>query len=149
MGGCVNHLLLAGIVGVFALLQCGCGSIRPPPGTVMEQRRMLTTGYCSCRKCCGWERRWFKTVDSAGREKRVGVTASGTKAHTGTIAADRSYPFGTVMYIDGYGYGRVEDRGGAIKGDHIDLFFSSHSAALKWGKRWRDVKIWIKKKTGY
>ena len=55
----------------------------------------------------------------------------------GTIAADtRFYPFGTRMYIPGYGWGVVEDRGGAIKGpDRIDLYFKSHDDALKWGRQ--------------
>ena len=35
----------------------------------------------------------------------------------GTIAADTEYyPFGTRMYVPGYGGGLVEDRGGAIQG---------------------------------
>ncbi len=61
----------------------------------------------------------------------------------GTIAADtRYYPFGTRMHIPGYGWGVVEDRGGAIKGpDRIDLFFDSHSDALKWGRQ--KVKVTI------
>jgi 3D (Asp-Asp-Asp) domain-containing protein len=132
---------------VFALMQCGCVGIRPPAGSVMVERRMLTTGYCKCGKCCGWERQWWWAVDAAGREKKVGFTASGARARYGTIAADTTqYPFGTVMYIPGYGYGRVEDRGRAIKGEHVDLFFGSHGTALKWGKRWRDVKVWLKGK---
>jgi len=55
----------------------------------------------------------------------------------GTIAADtKYYPFGTRMYIPGYGWGTVEDRGGAIKGpDRIDLYFDSHADALGWGRR--------------
>ncbi len=55
----------------------------------------------------------------------------------GTIAADTQYyPFGTRMYVPGYGWGVVEDRGGAIKGpDRIDLYYKSHSDALKWGRR--------------
>ena len=55
----------------------------------------------------------------------------------GTIAADtRYYPFGTRMYVPGYGWGVVEDRGSAIKGiDRIDLYFNSHSEALEWGRR--------------
>lgn len=73
----------------------------------------------------------------------MGVTASGTHARHGTIAADASrYPFGTVIYVPGYGYGRVEDRGGAIQGDHVDLFFSSHDEAREWGRRILRVKIW-------
>jgi hypothetical protein len=61
----------------------------------------------------------------------------------GTLAADtRYYPFGTRMYIPGYGYGRVEDRGGAIKGSRrLDAFFSSHRKALKWGRQRLSVKI--------
>jgi len=61
----------------------------------------------------------------------------------GTIAADtKYYPFGTRMYIPGYGWGVVEDRGGAIKGkDRIDLYFDSHEAALKWGRRKLPVTI--------
>ncbi len=40
------------------------------------------------------------------------------------------------MYVPGYGWGVVEDRGGAIKGpDRIDIFYDSHSDALQWGRR--------------
>lgn len=55
----------------------------------------------------------------------------------GTIAADtKYYPFGTRMHVPGYGWGVVEDRGGAIKGpDRIDLFFDSHNDALTWGRK--------------
>ena len=55
----------------------------------------------------------------------------------GTIAADtRYYPFGTRMYVPGYGWGVVEDRGGAIKGvDRIDIFYDSHTEALQWGRK--------------
>ncbi len=59
----------------------------------------------------------------------------------GSIAADTQYyPFGTRMYIPGYGWGEVVDRGGAIKGpDRIDLYFSSHQGALRWGRK----KVWV------
>jgi len=62
----------------------------------------------------------------------------------GTIAADtRYYPFGTHMYVPGYGHGVVEDRGSAIKGpNRIDLYFDSHSDALTWGRR--KVRVIIK-----
>lgn len=55
----------------------------------------------------------------------------------GTIAADtKYYPFGTRMYVPGYGWGTVEDRGGAIKGpDRIDIFYNSHTEALQWGRQ--------------
>lgn len=61
----------------------------------------------------------------------------------GTIAADtRYYPFGTRMYVPGYGWGVVEDRGGAIKGkNRIDLYFDSHQDALRWGRKKVPVTI--------
>ena len=44
------------------------------------------------------------------------------------------------MVIDGHTY-TVEDRGGAIKGNKIDVYFSSHSKALQWGVRYCDVYV--------
>jgi hypothetical protein len=63
--------------------------------------------------------------------------------HPGTIAADTMYyPFGTQMYVPGYGDGVVEDRGSAIKGDkRIDLYFNSHDRARQWGRQTVDVEI--------
>ena len=113
----------------------------------MTERTMLTTGYCKCGKCCSWERTWAGTpVHSSGpkkgQRKKIGQTACGEQASHGTIAADSRYRFGTVMYVPGYGYGRVEDRGGGINGNHIDLYFKTHEAAKKWGKQTKRVKIW-------
>ncbi|MBP8130281.1 MAG: 3D domain-containing protein [Candidatus Hydrogenedentes bacterium] len=143
--------LLAALFLIAALVCTGCATARiaPPRGASAFERVLLTTGYCKCKQCCGWKRNWrFKAVVAQGRDKgkpkRVGVTASGTKARPGTIAADTSvYPFGTVMFIPGYGYGRVEDRGGAIKGEHIDLFFKKHKQALAWGRQDKRVKVWL------
>lgn len=57
------------------------------------------------------------------------------KARLGTIAADTDYyPFGTRMYVPGWGWGVVGDRGSAIKGpQHIDIYFSKHSETETWG----------------
>ena len=57
------------------------------------------------------------TGKKRGYRKRVGYTSTGSKADVGTIAADpRSIPYGTKLYIQGYGFGVVEDTGGALKG---------------------------------
>ncbi|MBU4199236.1 MAG: 3D domain-containing protein [Verrucomicrobia bacterium] len=130
-------------------LNAGCASIRPPAGARAVENKLLITAYCKCRKCCGWERSWFGrpvylSGPAKGQPKQVGVTASGTRANKGTIAADLSiYPFNTIMYVPDYGYGRVEDCGGGITGNHIEVFFSSHKQALKWGKQTKQVKIWL------
>lgn len=127
-----------------------CTSVKPLPG---KHRiiRMKTTGYCPCGKCCGWKRNWrFKPVYASGpnkgKPKQVGITADGSKAVPGVIAADtRYYPFKTRMFIPGYGNGEVHDRGSAIQGPaHIDLFFKSHTEALEWGVRIIDVYVYYK-----
>ncbi|KAJ7539074.1 hypothetical protein O6H91_11G076100 [Diphasiastrum complanatum] len=62
----------------------------------------------------------------------------------GSIAADTNYyPFGTRMFVPGYGWGeQVEDRGSAIKGpSRIDLYHRSHKEALKWGRRKLQVLV--------
>jgi 3D (Asp-Asp-Asp) domain-containing protein len=131
----------------------GCARFRPPRGVRPQAATLLTTGYCRCGKCCSWKRNWllrpvYASGPLKGKLKKVGVTASGTKARKGTIAADtRKFPFGTIMYIEGYGYGRVEDRGGAIKGNHIDLYFRTHQQALEWGKQTKRVKVWLPKQS--
>jgi 3D (Asp-Asp-Asp) domain-containing protein len=85
------------------------------------------TGYCNCRKCCG---------------KSDGITASGTQAHRGTIAVDPEViPLGTQVYIQGVGEFRAEDTGGAIKDRRIDIWFSAHAEALKFGRKMVRVRI--------
>ena len=61
----------------------------------------------------------------------------------GTIAADtRYYPFGTRMYIPGWGWGCVTDVGGAIKGpDHVDLYMFTHGQTNAWGRPSIEVRI--------
>lgn len=84
------------------------------------------TAYCSCSKCCG---------------KTTGITASGTRATAGrTVAASSKFAFGTKLNIGGNIY-TVEDRGGAIKGNRIDIYVDSHSAALQWGVRYLPVSV--------
>ena len=56
-------------------------------------------------------------------------------------AAPRSIPFGTRLSIPGYGVCRVEDRGGAIKGNRIDVLMPTHAAARAWGVRYVKVSV--------
>ena len=76
--------------------------------------RYYITGYDTCSRCCG---------------KTDGITASGTVATVGrTCAASKDLPFGTRLYIDGIGERTVEDRGGGVKGNHIDVLCEDHPA---------------------
>ena len=84
------------------------------------------TAYCPCSKCCG---------------KSTGRTASGTKATAGrTVAASSKFAFGTKLNIGGHIY-TVEDRGGAINGNKIDIFVNTHAEALQWGVRYMTVSV--------
>ena len=115
--------------------------------TPRDPSLVLVTGYCNCEACCSWTRNWFgfgPPVYAAGplkgKPKQVGVTASGTTARKGTVAADpKVWRFGTKLAIPGYGDGVVEDVGGAIRGRHIDVWFPTHAEARKWGRRWLKV----------
>lgn len=126
--------------------------VAPPAKPATQSVLVEASGYCSCGTCCGWHRNIFgQAVSNAGgRRKSVGVTASGTRAKPGTIAADtRVFPFGTVLYVPGYGYGRVEDRGSAMVGNKIDLYFPSHKQAEVWGRKRLRALVWpIKPATG-
>lgn len=71
-----------------------------------------------------------------------GRTATGARATKGVAAVDtRLIPFGTRMYIPGYGFAVAADRGSAIKGRRIDLCFDTYREAIQFGSRWVDVYI--------
>lgn len=138
-----THPFKLKLLTIFAVLFYLNGCCLLPFKPKGKKVKMKVTAYCACQKCSGWERDcwscWLQPVYAAGRSKGrpkvVGITSDGTNADHGTIAADiKYYPYGTRMYIEGYGWGTVHDTGGAIKGrNHIDLFFDDHEEALKWG----------------
>lgn len=148
----MRRILYILIISLFFLWASGCATtskrFSPPKGARSEILTLETRGYCPCGKCCNWKRNWYgrpvvASGPNKGKPKKVGMTASGVKAKKGTIAADpKRFPFGTVMYIPGYGYGRVEDRGRSAQGNKIDLFFKKHKEALRWGVQIKKVKVW-------
>ena len=94
---------------------------------------MEVTAYCPCKICCG--------------PLAHGVTASGEPVeHNGGqfVAADRRLPFGTQLRVPGYAGGVVVpvlDRGGAIRGRRLDVFFPTHAEARRWGRQTLPVQI--------
>jgi 3D (Asp-Asp-Asp) domain-containing protein len=96
--------------------------------------KMNVSAYCPCELCCG--------------EWADGITASGKPATGKLIAAPRNYAFGTVMDVPGYGEAvTVQDRGGLIKGNRLDLLFSTHQEALNWGRQNIFVKVYTTKES--
>ena len=77
------------------------------------------TYYCACEICCDVE---------------TGITATGTPVVEGrTIAVDPDViPYGTQVIINGHVF-TAEDCGGAIDGNHIDIYVNDHQTALELG----------------
>lgn len=109
---------------IFAVLILGLaiGGMATPA----QAETFTATAYCNCSRCCG------KWAD--------GKTASGTTPVQGrTIAVDKKViPLGSAVSVDGVEY-IAEDTG--VRGKHIDIYFDSHSEALKFGVRQVDVEI--------
>ena len=96
--------------------------------------KMNTSAYCSCAKCTG---------------KTNGITSSGAHAKEWhTVAAGSGYPIGTVIYVPALankpngGWFVVEDRGGAISNNRIDIYMGSHSSALQFGRKTLECYIY-------
>jgi 3D (Asp-Asp-Asp) domain-containing protein len=91
-------------------------------------------------------------VESTGKtpdHPEYGITYSGVRVKRdlySTIAADLDiFPIGTILFIPGYGYGVVADKGGAIKGNRLDLYYDTVEDVYKyWGKK--KVQVYIVKK---
>ena len=81
---------------------------------------VLATAYTSSRKEC---------------DDTPFITASNKKVRWGIVAMDK-VPFGTKVYIP---YFKkvfiVEDRGGAIKGNRIDIWMANRKDAIKFGRK--------------
>ena len=106
-----------------------------------EQRKltMMVTAYTASPDECGKSR----------SHPDYGRTASGAIAKEGrTVAAGPGLPFGTLLYIEGLGYRVVEDRGGAISDERLDVYYdeSNKQEALDLGRSMRTV--WIVKLGG-
>jgi uncharacterized protein YabE (DUF348 family) len=86
---------------------------------------------------------WYNPA-SAGRSSEdpsYGITSTGVPVTKGIVAVDPSViPYGTRMYIPGYGFGVAADTGGAIVGNIIDLGFPD-GVSPGWVPCWIDVYI--------
>ena len=131
---CSRRVRLAMLFMGWALTYVLIEDARAAQGGLGRVVRMEVTAYCPCTKCCG--------------PNAQGLTASGkpvTHNKGRFVAADTGVlGFGTDLSIPGY-YGgqavKVLDRGGAIKGNKLDVFFATHERALRWGRQHLDVTV--------
>lgn len=62
--------------------------------------------------------------------------AAGGRCVYGTCAVDPSIiPYGTLIWVEGYGAAVANDCGSGIKGDDLDLWMHSYEESCQWGRR--------------
>ena len=76
-----------------------------------------------------------------------GITATGINLKKNpsakVIAVDpKVIPLGTKVHVEGYGEAIAGDRGGAIKGNKIDVFIPSKQKAINWGVKTVKVQVY-------
>lgn len=92
-----------------------------------ELRKMNVTKYAPL------DEEAVEGMDFAGRRK---ITASGEKVVPGeTAAAGTNIPFGTRIYVENKGWYTVNDRGGGIGKNDIDLAVEEVEEAEEFGER--------------
>ena len=129
LGGPVNAVVHVGTALPPNHAVSACGEIFSYARSVL----MESTAYTLSFECTGRHPGdpWF------------GVTASGMMAQVGVVAVDTNViPFHTRLYIEGYGFAVAGDRGGAIRGYKVDVFFDTREEVRNWGRR-HGVRVWI------
>ncbi|EKE19074.1 MAG: protein YuiC [uncultured bacterium] len=85
------------------------------------------SAYTAAADECGWN---------------TGITASGIMvAENRTLACPPEYPFGAKIEIEGMGTYTCEDRGGAIKGNHFDIYMQTKKEAFAFGRQNLNAKV--------
>jgi 3D (Asp-Asp-Asp) domain-containing protein len=78
--------------------------------------------------------------------KWAGRTTLGVRPTFGIVAVDpRTIPLGSILFIEGYGFGYAADTGSAIRGNRIDLCMNSVSECYRFGRRTVKVHVLGKK----
>ncbi len=134
------------------VVEYGTGNLLSRDGRTYQYEEVLTvnaTAYCPGTPGSGCP------IDGRGASRCTGFyndgyTFSGARAVAGDgsrnnphiIAVDPAViPLQSLVYIEGFGFARAEDTGGAIKGLKIDVLFDRHADALDFGRR--QVKLYL------
>ncbi|TCJ04806.1 3D domain-containing protein [Cytobacillus praedii] len=99
-------------------------------------KTVVATGYTA----------YYESTGKHPGHPSFGITYSGVKVKRdlySTVAADLNvFPIGTILFVPGYGYGVVADKGGAIKGNKVDLYYETvEDVYNNWGKKTLDVYV--------
>jgi len=122
-----DNLRFDRVINVVATAYC--------PGTVETGCPIDVHGHSQCTG------RYNNAVTSSGR---AAVAGNGTKDNPHLIAVDPGViPLGSLVYVDGYGFAYAADRGGAIRGNRIDILKGNHNEALRFGRK--ELKVYVLK----
>ena len=79
-------------------------------------------------------------IEGWSYEGNPSITASGERVEIGkTIAAGPDFEFGTKVWIEGFGWRIVQDRGGAIGPGQFDIAVETRQEALRFGRQERVI----------
>ena len=124
-----RNLLLLFIIAFLILMLMfpikSCGKTKKE--TLINMGEFKVTYYCPCEKCSG---RWG-TQTSTGKYCKQGRT----------IAVDPDIiDYGSRVLVDDNEY-VAEDCGGAVVGDHVDIYVEDHEVVEALGIKYK--KIWV------
>jgi 3D (Asp-Asp-Asp) domain-containing protein len=133
--------------------------LKPPVGEVITlppRYQLASRGYYGGRRVFKMVATAYDPGPGSCGASADGITAMGLRAGKGIAAVDpRVIPMNARLYIETYGpqlrgmSGRIRhyghavaaDVGGAIKGNRIDLCFSSRAEAMRFGRR--EVLVYV------
>lgn len=99
-------------------------------GITPEIKKLNTSAYTA------------STCDKSPDSPSYGITSSGVRATAWcTVAAGSAYPVGTIIYIPYFkdkpngGWFIVQDRGGAIKNNKLDVYMNTYNECVKFGRK--------------
>ena len=84
----------------------------------------------------------FTTLIGTGATDR---TATGRHASTAGVAVaargPRVAPLGSRVFVSNLGWLPVDDTGGGVKSNQIDVRLQSHDEAVRWGRRQMRIQL--------
>ncbi|MGE7119493.1 3D domain-containing protein [Peribacillus sp. NPDC046944] len=119
------------------------------PKQVLKVKKTVTKAKPKAKKAS----KKYKTITvnatayTANCKGCSGITATGLNLKKNpkvkAISVDpKVIPLGTKVHVEGYGDAVAADKGSAIKGKKIDVFYSSKTKALNWGRKTVKVKVY-------
>ena len=85
---------------------------------------------------------WYTPVELKKPIEKLRTATGSRPKENRTIAVDpKVIPYGSTVYIEGYGYFIAEDTGGAIKGNRIDIFVNDYNKARQLGRK--TANVWL------